>query len=530
MPKNNNYMSYYQKGKNQKRNMLKNAIIEQFQSVESKKIPIKITPNNSTNSFGKLKFKGIPEKKIFKSRSKRINKYNPLDIINKKELIIDTRSEQANTEILNQHDIFPKKSKKFNFLEYRRKKYQSKSTYRIKPKILKQENNINLLTEENNFNNFPSFNENNNEIIVTNLQQRPPISNTLYTILAMRKNQFMDAYNQAKEQEKASLPKIKQIQFLVDTSHIDNLIGKKNDYKKFIDTLNQPFSYISLLNDDYSISEKLRFQKIMDKFTKVEKCLEENPNDEKEIIKEFIMSNGILNVSNFDEEKLDRLTNFLKGNFVIDPTKNIKENIIDILEGKKLHKPPLSNVLDCVNNNKPVYNSENLGNILSYEDKNESKKEGEMSSYMNKKLNKMKNSKNLRNKIIEYKSVSNCGSKKDKSNIEYKGLCINLKRQKEIYLSGNNKELDIVNQPKYIVDMLEKTFKEQKKINEDLRAKTSSSWFRKMENNNERLYGVKKNEVDYSELKKRNLLTEYICLLKAKNNYEICKLKEKYNL
>ena len=31
-------------------------------------------------------------------------------------------------------------------------------------------------------------------------------------------------------------------------------------------------------------------------------------------------------------------------------------------------------------------------------------------------------------------------------------------------------------------------------------------------------------------IKKRNLLTEYICLMKARNNYEICKLKEKFNL
>ena len=40
----------------------------------------------------------------------------------------------------------------------------------------------------------------------------------------------------------------------------------------------------------------------------------------------------------------------------------------------------------------------------------------------------------------------------------------------------------------------------------------------------------KKNDSEYEELKKRNMLTEYICLMKAKNNYEISKLKEKYKL
>ena len=530
-----NYITFHSKESNQKRNKLKRIIMEQIQSEEPQKIPIKITPNNSSNSFGVIKFKGFPEKKMFISRSKRMNKYNPLDLVNKKELIIDTRNEQTNTEIIKEHDIIPKKSKKFNFLDYRRKKYQSRSTYRVCPKIKEEKNNnSNLLTEENFFDTSPTNHNNNFAMTLTNFQQHPPISNTLYTVLAMRKNQFMEAFNQAKEQEKASLPKIKQIQFLVDTTHIDSLYGKKNDYKKYIDSFNQPFSYISLLNDDYSISEKLRFQKIMDKFTKLEKCIEENPKKTKDIIKEFILSNGIYNIDNyFDDEKLERFTNFLKGSFIIDPSKNIKENIIDILDGKKLHKPPMSNALDCINrNNKSMFNCEKYGTILSYDDRNENIKEGvdRVDSYITKKIQTKNNNKNLRNKLMESKSVSNSVSKKEKGILEYKGLCVNLKRQKEVYLSGKNKELDIVNQPKYIVDMLENTFKEQKKITEKLRAKTSSNWFKKMEKNNSRLYGGKKDEVDYSELKKKNLLTEYICLMKAKNNYEICKLKEKYNL
>ncbi len=39
----------------------------------------------------------------------------------------------------------------------------------------------------------------------------------------------------------------------------------------------------------------------------------------------------------------------------------------------------------------------------------------------------------------------------------------------------------------------------------------------------------KKSDYDYNELKKQNKLTEYICLTKAKNNYELEELKKKYN-
>ena len=64
-----------------------------------------------------------------------------------------------------------------------------------------------------------------------------------------------------------------------------------------------------------------------------------------------------------------------------------------------------------------------------------------------------------------------------------------------------------------------------------MRAKTYAIWTKDLrEGKNPKLYGGKRNNSDYEELKKRNMLTEYICLMKAKNNYEISKLKEKYKV
>jgi hypothetical protein len=128
-------------------------------------------------------------------------------------------------------------------------------------------------------------------------------------------------------------------------------------------------------------------------------------------------------------------------------------------------------------------------------------------------------------------SLSNLTQKQKDIILHYKGLSINLKRQKEIYKSNNNVDLDLVAKPKNVIDILEKKFKDEEKADKDMRAKTYASWDKNLrDGKNSRLYGGKKNDSEYEELKKRNMLTEYICLMKAKNNYEISKLKEKYKL
>ena len=43
---------------------------------------------------------------------------------------------------------------------------------------------------------------------------------------------------------------------------------------------------------------------------------------------------------------------------------------------------------------------------------------------------------------------------------------------------------------------------------------------------NERLYGTKRLKSDYNVLVKKNKLTDYVCLLKAKNMYEVNQLKK----
>ena len=573
-----------------------------------------IAKGNIPLSFTKKKYKNMLEKKNFISKSRRITKYNPNNIITKKELIIDTRSEIINNKIYNQSN----RKKNPYFDEFGNKRYQ---TYKISHK-LKQDKYKDFDNDEKLLiNNYEKKSRNNNttEDIHFNYQTQsgfyeplkdhyifpaglpPQVTNSLYTILAMRKNQFYDEYNDVKDKERESLPQIKQLQFLMDKTPMANFYSKKKDVRIYISPNNTPLPYISLLNDDYTLSEKIRFQKIMDKLTKLKKCLEENPKKEYDIVKEFLLSIGLYEVDNFYIEKLKRFLDFVKGEFIINPSKNIKENMLDILNGTSIIKPNISNVMSPDYLKKPKalleedkkvkrYSSEinlkedkdndkvivkslkNLNpkiNIIEKENQKEkqeknkeinnddtNKNNNSIQKIINKnkhihlklgsEINKNKSKRNIKSHRVESverimtkkyqevernNSLSNLTQKQKDIILHYKGLSINLKRQKEIYKSNNNIDLDLVTKPKNVIDMLEKKFKEEEKANKDMRAKTYASWDKSLrDGKNPRLYGGKKNDSEYEELKKRNMLTEYICLMKAKNNYEITKLKEKYKL
>ena len=541
------------------------------------------------------KYKNNQDKNYFISKTRRIAKYNPYNLITKKELIIDTRSELFNSYYSNrlkrkknsEKEIRNKKDKLFK-VGY---KIKTDKSIQINPNnnnLYKQNLNLsgnsNNINEENNNNNYNKTNVGspeplniNNQILVPIPQ--PQITNSLYTILAMRKNQFMDAYNDAKEKERDSLPKVKQLQFLMDKTPMANFFSRKKDIRTFISPTNSPLPYISLLTDDYSISEKIRFQKIMDKLTKLKKCIEDNPKKEFDIAKEFLLSIGLYDIENFYIEKLKNFIDFIKDNFLINPSKNIKENMLDILNGTTIHRPPISDVMDDINNRKQIendeklflesqkmkkiYSSNNLQNnkdivknlkvntnkvIIINQNKNDN------TNNLSDKKNEEKETKKIFPKKIKIKkshrvesverlmtkkyqevernnSYTNLNEKEKEIILNYKGLPINLKRQKEIFKSNNEIKLDLVGKPQYIINILEKKFKDEEKANHDMRAKTYACWSKDLrEGKNPKLYGEKRNNNDYEELKKRNMLTEYICLMKAKNNYEISKLMEKYKI
>ena len=496
-----------------------------------------------TNKFDKTTQSFSP--KINLTKSKLPPKY--------RELVIDTRNTPLNEY-----------NHKFDFVKFRHQKYQ-KHKYPTKiakeqikldrPMIVYQDvktGNVNIYEDKISLQKKVRIMKNqliNNPInglipaysLSYNNLPHYPISNTLPTILTLRKNQF-EEYNKRTDNMKEGIEKIKQMQFLMNNNSmpISSYYGNKSNFKKHVDMENQPFSYIYLLNDKYSISEKMRFQKNMDKLIKVKKCIEENHDQEFEIAKEFILSIGIYDLKNFDIDKLNNFLNFIKTDFLIDPSINLRQNILNIMNKKKINLPQMSNALDCVNEEYLLKEMEKRQNLIKY------KKIGDIFSFFeesykyNRELliqqqNKDKPS-NIKtvNYISQEKLDKNKKSKSKKTlrqhPLEYKGLCIDLHLQQKISSPDYKIELDIMQNPKNVVDLVKKEIIKQKNGKEYNKNKTCYNWSKNIYKN-KRLYdNKKKDDSVYNEIRKKNMLTEYIVLMKAKNHIKISQLKKQFNI
>ena len=451
-----------------------------------------------------------------------------------RELVIDTRNTPLNEY-----------NHKFDFVKFRHEKYQ---THKYPTKIIKEQikldrpmivyqdaktGNVNIYEDKMSLQKKVRIMKNqliNNPInglipaysLSYNNLPHYPISNTLPTILTLRKNQF-EEYNKRTDNMKEGIEKIKQMQFLMNNNSmpISSYYGNKSNFKKHVDMENQPFSYIYLLNDKYSISEKMRFQKNMDKLIKVKKCID-------------------YDLKNFDIDKLNNFLNFIKTDFLIDPSINLRQNILNIMNKKKINLPQMSNALDCVNEEYLLKEMEKRQNLIRY------KKIGDIFSFFEESykynrellIQQQNKDKPANIKTVNYISQEKLNkNKKSKSKkrlrqhpLEYKGLCVDLHLQQKISSPNNKIELDIVQNPKNVVEMVKKEIIKQKNGKEYNKNKTCYNWSKNVFKN-KRLYDNKKKEDSvYNEIRKKNMLTEYIVFMKAKNHIKLSQLKKQFNI
>ena len=548
----------------------KSKIIDNSKSQQNRFILERKIMTKTYNPLSEIQKNFNDDGKYFVSKTRRIGKYNPNKKIIDKELILDTRNEIVQT---------PKNQTGFNenpnYLEYRNKKYNmlNKSKKIYPQKIIR--------LKAYSIDSIPNYFYKNVKPYNYSLNYIPKESEkkdkSLYSLVSHEKNKFMEEYNKAKENEKKWNIFPKKRQFIMDRTPLANFYSRKKNIKKFISPKNAPLPYISLLNDDYLFSEKLRFQNMMQKLTKLKLCLESNPKKEYDIVKEFLLNNKLFEIENFTTEKLKNFLYFIRGDFLLDPAKNFKENILDILNGNEIEKPKISNEMNdlkdadfenelikhnvgnmqnnlkksltddnenCIVKNLRRYplkinSNQNDNNIKSISNHRKPKKKEDIDkSFENiyhKFLTKSEMIERLLNKKYHEKEKiqnnNNNYTSKEKEKIKnFICLPLNLRRQTEIGLSSINDNLDLNKKPEFIIGLLEKKFKEEEKENLELRAKTVSNWKKILKLKNEKLYGEKKNNSDYEELKKRKMLTEYICLMKAKNKYEINKLEGIYKI
>jgi hypothetical protein len=147
------------------------------------------------------------------------------------------------------------------------------------------------------------------------------------------------------------------------------------------------------------------------------------------------------------------------------------------------------------------------------------------------------NYENINSKSTQYCTVKTNKTRKDvdkggkgvKSRNDNK-VILDIQNDLELQSMMNNRtspkfvrEFDIINNPKEIVDYLKHEFEEDNDMffGDDDTCNNGMNYY------NERLYGTKRLKSDYNVLVKKNKLTDYVCLLKAKNMYEVNQLKKR---
>ena len=304
------------------------------------------------------------------------------------------------------------------------------------------------------------------------------VGRSIYETLTVKKNEFLDIVNRQKEIDKLNKPNLLKRQEVMENIQFSNFFHRKKNLDDIIQN-NAKCPQFSKLNSHLSTSLKERYFYIMKNLYYLNDFIEKHPNDEEQILKEFLINHGIFDIEYYSIDKLNNLSKFLKLDFTIDLNLNFKENLINILNGKfKLNSNKKKNLLNKSTNIKYYYKT--------FNNKKPIKKIGKL-----------------------------------RTNLEYQ------KKMNESNL--NNNELDLINKPKEIIDLIENEFNQELERRKNIYRKNLKSFRTNINFKNEKLYGKKKSDYDYNELKKQNKLTEYICLTKAKNNYELEELKKKYN-
>ena len=405
-------------------------------------------------------------------------------LFSEQTIVIDTRSSY------NLHKFFPS-SNTYLYSEYRRQKYPN---YRVKNYLIEPYKPKVIDYDDDEYDDKPEYLQN-PAMTYANIP-KIKISRTLYGVLNEKKNKFYNQANIKREIEIGSISELrkKQIKMVNDpNSKFYKRLTNLNDILKPPIKTRIPFIH-NLTSEDMSISEKTRYQNYLEILFKLKGLIERSPLDETNILKDFLTSNGIINVNNIEIQQLNNFSNYIKRKkLIIDTKKNFKENIMDIINGKYYQDEELY---------KPLIKKDNDFNIiLNEKDKNN-----------NSNKNENKSKKNFTSIELYCKSdlISNLN----------KQTLINQKHKSE-------KELDIINNPKEIIDIIEKDFEKSQKMKEEKNMKTLP-YFNKININNKNLYGNKNQSNEYEELIKENKLTDYICLLKAKNNLQENSLKEQY--
>ena len=326
--------------------------------------------------------------------------------------------------------------------------------------------------------------------------QKIPLKFSLYSILAMKKNNIYDKIENFIQTESNKIYKDNNINIFNKKQYIKPRIEINKKDIKMIRNNKNSMTYLSFLNKNFNESEKIRFYSMLKKLSSIKYLLEleQNSNNKNKIIKSFLLKEGILNKKYLTEKCINNFMNFIESKkIIVNPSYTFQENLINILKNSK-------------NDSNILKNIENTKIDESYKDYLQNKQ--------------MKNIMNLNETIYRHKNVHYHTLDNFKINRFDLDLKNNLNRQTDILRRVEKQKIfDIKKEPEKIMDS----------VGIDLN---------KEKNNVINQISLYKNKKDLnidiiSDLdifKQKNLVTEYACFLKAKDNFDLNQIKTKYNL
>ena len=326
--------------------------------------------------------------------------------------------------------------------------------------------------------------------------QKIPLKFSLYSILAMKKNNIYDKIENFIQTESNKIYKENNINIFNKKQYIKPRIEINKKDIKMIRNNKNSMTYLSFLNKNFNESEKIRFYSMLKKLSSIKYLLEleQNSNNKNKIIKSFLLKEGILNKKYLTEKCINNFMNFIESKkIIVNPSYTFKENLINILKNSK-------------NDSNILKNIENTKIDESYKDYLQNKQ--------------MKNIMNLNETIYRHKNVHYHTLDNFKINRFDLDLKNNLNRQTDILKRVEKQKIfDIKKEPEKIMDS----------VGIDLNKEKNNVI------NQIPLYKNKKDLnidiiSDLDIFKQKNLVTEYACFLKAKDNFDLNQIKTKYNL
>ena len=288
-----------------------------------------------------------------------------------------------------------------------------------------------------------------------------PSPYTLYTALSKSKNDMCIMLNIKQPLTPIHSTKSKVIKCFKQNPPLNAFLSREMSTKVLSNSNHQQIPFLSEHNNISSSSEKDRFHRFYSSLYKLQSYITSNPSHAKQIIKDFLMSHHIYNPKYYVDDRINNFLAFITSErIVINPHKLFKQILKEALVYGKL------------------YNDINYKHLM----------------LQPRMVNKEK-------KVVK--------KKKEKTGVDVveKRKKVDLERDMELQRMLYDKkcqmkhQIDLHKRPRLVIELLEGEFEKGKDKNR------------------------KRNCVrDYNVLKKENKITDFVCFVKARNNYNVEKL------